>query len=200
MRSITAKSLVSSVTPLLDALDKRINSNTLLLAVETDDRLDNERDFSRAVNAWLNSPFFLTMLEEAEQLREWNNRYYTAVNPANIIIPLNSLTAEDLCKRLWWLLQEAISFYDVNLEPQTAHSLIVRFLQGVWGETAVHSVGYPAPIHIDSSVGAWWQVYDLPISSLQEKLHRYFDGFEHDTATIWANTHHLYLLLTNGSD
>jgi hypothetical protein len=200
MRSVTAQTLQSSVTELMDALDQRINSNTLLLALETDSDLDTDAALEQRVNDWINGPLFPAMLNEAEQLRQWSNHYAEAILHARVQLPLQPISAEDFRNRLWRLLQEVVSFYNMPVSPHRAHNLIVQFLTAFWGYPALDSDVRSLSITFHPQITDQWRIYDMPIASFKQKLRRYFDGFEHDSATLWSRDRQVYLLLTNGSD
>jgi hypothetical protein len=184
----------------MDALDQRINSNTLLLALETDSDIDSDVALEQLANDWINGPLFRAMLNEAEQLRQWSNHYVKGIYPANVRFSLQPISAEDLRDRLWRLLQEVVSFYNISLSPHQAHNLIVRFLTAFWGYDALEADVRSLSIRFHTPISDQWQIYDAPVAALKQKLGRYFDGFEHDSATVWSRERQLYLLLTNGSD
>jgi hypothetical protein len=74
----------------MDALDQRINSNTLLLALETDSDIDSDVALEQLANDWINDPLFPTMLNEAEQLRQRLNNDAKALRGSKkcAVIPL----------------------------------------------------------------------------------------------------------------
>lgn len=187
----------SPVSTLLDALDRRINANSLLLAVLVEQKCHTQLDMAQTIDAWINGPAFQPSYIEAWALRgvKVSETYITA---RTIPLTTTTMTPEAFVHRLWWLLQESHSYYNQALSPHKAHRLITNFLMEIFeGEVSQYS-RYPQLPCIELSTASPWYFFDIPTASLQPKLPQYFDGFQQDTTTIWGRDSLLFMLLTNG--
>jgi hypothetical protein len=166
---------VAEVAALMDALDRRINSNTLWLPVATGVAAG---DGGLAFHRWINGPELAEALARAEHRRGWCNDFRAGIAAGPIECRMQLLGPGEFRARLWWFLQDSQSYYQQPLSPQQAAALIDPFLALLRERNAV--------------------CHEIEVQPLREKLLRYFDGTEHDCAFLLQFDGGLALLLVNG--
>ncbi|MFJ8628631.1 hypothetical protein ACIRD3_38110 [Kitasatospora sp. NPDC093550] len=182
-----------AVDAFLTAVDRAMNSNTLLLSAECDVPVtaENEQD---VLHAFLRSTAFEHLLCAADARRNWHN----LAEPSDLpllreghLAILTPLTHAGLRTRLRWMLTEAPSPYGRHSSPADADRSVSAFTRALLGPNGPRwSCAAVTPDFLRST---GYRTDEVP------RHPAYFDGGPSDTATLIHRGHTLHLLLTNGS-
>jgi len=202
MKSRTSDFQVPAVTAFLDAVDQRLNGNSYLLVFATDEPLSDAEAEKTAFAAWLKSPLFISMVDESRRIRGWRGRTKAKKGGGPPMLPEpRPMLASAFAARLWWLLQEAASPYDVVVEPAQARKLIWNFVVELFTAAAWE---FCAAEPLDGQFAAWvesdWRFYDVDVDRFQRFFRGYFDDLGGDSATFFGHGETFFLLLSNGTD
>lgn len=176
--------ITAAFVALMDALDRRINSNTLLVRLSDTAGVAPATEAGARFQSWLDGPHLAADIARAEASRGWCNGYDRDIDPTPVSCPLQPITADEFRQRLWWLLQESQSYYQVPLSAALAGELIAACM---------------AALAADRRPAQGPGLYDVDCSVLGGRLRRYFDSTSQDSATLLRHDGGWFLLLTNGS-
>jgi hypothetical protein len=197
---LTQQALGPATQRFLDAVDRYLNSNTLLLALGLERSADGQTALEHVLTTWLRSPLFGTMLLEADRLRGWNNLSAKRIGHFYGQVELRALSPAALVARLWWMLAEGPSPYNQQISRPHALRLLRDFGDELFGAGSWASY---APLEmpvLDETVASHWHVYELSPQQLAPRIQRYFADLNADSVTVLQQGEIVYVLLTNGSD
>ncbi|WP_091663611.1 hypothetical protein [Micromonospora auratinigra] len=190
MRSLLSEVEVPAVDALLTAVDRVMNSNTLLLAAGVDEPVTaaNRR---RTLASFVDGPLFAELMRAADRARGWDNLGSGPLVPAGRDLRLTELGRTGFRARLTWMLCGPVSPYRRQLDPAVADVVVGGFLN--WLER-------------DGGGWSYWSVrpdflYDTGYhrGGEPESDAAYFEGGRGDTASYLYRADVLLLLLTNGA-
>lgn len=195
------------VRAFVDAVDRAMNSNTVLMAFTV--AATEALPLTGLVDPILASDAFGDGMYAVDRIRGWDNHHDgDVVDGAWVVRPrpgrwlrdrpvrVHAITAREVRRRLVWMLTEAFSPYHTRPDGAAARALVDGFGDHLLGSASVecagiecaeieptflHSTGFFAPEPIEPS----------PLA--------YFDGGSSDTATAVRWGQRVWLLLTNGS-
>jgi hypothetical protein len=187
-----------AVDMFLSAVDRAMNSTTLLLKIATDVPVTAANQW-HVLHAYLHSGLFEEMMFAADHDRGWYNLsdYFgepTGERPLRregFLLTLSPLDHTGFLARLRWMLREAFSPYRHHHTEADADRLIRDFAQELLSEDGpAWSFASVRPDFLRSS---GYFSGEEPLKLV------YFDGSDSDTTTFIHRDHTCYLLLTNGS-
>ncbi|MFD7628003.1 hypothetical protein ACFV7Q_18540 [Streptomyces sp. NPDC059851] len=189
-----------AVDGFLSAVDRAMNSNTLLLGFAVDVPVTAE-DQQRVLRSFLRSGPFEEMMVAAARRRDWHNlsddsraHGIPAGRPLvrdGFRATVTPLDATGFTARLRWMLCEAFSPYRRHFAATEAERLVGEFTRQLLGRP-----GRPwlfASVEPDFLRSTGYFSGEEPLRPV------YFDGGDADTATFVHRDRVCYLLLTNGS-
>ncbi|MFF4341082.1 hypothetical protein ACFY00_14235 [Kitasatospora sp. NPDC001540] len=194
-----------AVDAFLSAVDRTMNSNTLLLTAECDPPL-TAQDGPAALPALLRGDLFDPLLRGADARRGWHrltDDHRTHQPPLlrrDFRAEPEPLDRAGFLARLRWMLREAWSPYQRRLPAARAERLVgdfARELLGPDGRDGCGSRGGPAWSF--AAVGPDFLRCAHYPDDAPDQWPTYFDGCGSDTATLAHRGRTLHLLLTNGS-
>lgn len=188
-----------AVDAFLSAVDRAMNSNTLLLSAQCEVPVtaENRQD---VLHAFLRSPLFERLMRAADARREWyilsgadeGEPFERPLLRAGFRATLSPLEPPGLPARLTWMLREAYSPYGHHYPAADTERLVRGFTRELLGaddgpawSCAAVSPDFLRSTGYYSDKEPLWPVY--------------FDGSGSDTATLVHRDHTFHLLLTNGS-
>jgi hypothetical protein len=197
VESLLEDVMVAPVEAFLDAVDKVMNSNTLLLKARADVPV-TPANRAEVLQSLLRSSVFARMIREADHQRGWYNMQDGSPVLDSFDLQLQELSESAFVARLRWMLMEAFSPYRRHLSAPRADEVIDGFL--LWLNTQQpHGEHGREP----------WSFCDVHPNFLRSTGYyvnapgtaqtTYFDGGPSDTATLIHGRTLILLLLTNGS-
>lgn len=187
----------------LSAVDRVMNSNTLLLKARLDG-FSPELDCSGVLQAILWSPAFGDAMLEADRNRNWHNLVDPSSNQRRqrggaestrwlvyedcelICMPLDFSELQD---RFRWMLCHSFSPYARRYTKPVADQLVTAFINRALEPPPADWCLHAVEPNFLWSTGYYTDNPDFG----------YFDGGENDSATLMHRGNVAYLLLTNGS-
>ncbi|MEU5211801.1 hypothetical protein [Streptomyces sp. NPDC020742] len=182
----------------LSAVDRSMNSNTLLLGAVADVPVGPENQ-EVVFRAFLQSEAYAEALLDADRRRGWCNLSHECEEVAferpllreGFLATVTRLGHREFLARLRWMLCEAYSPYDKHYAEPEAGKLVSDFADelldgGGSGWTF-------ASVEPDFLRSTGYFSGEAPLPPV------YFDGGDSDTATFFHRDRICYLLLTNGS-
>ncbi|MEU8513536.1 hypothetical protein AB0C76_18385 [Kitasatospora sp. NPDC048722] len=183
----------AGVDAFLTAVDRAMNSNTLLLTAECDRPVTaaNRQD---VLHAFLRSTGFEQSLRAADVRRDWHNLTGPAEHPLlrdGHRAAVSPLDHPRFLARLRWMLTEAFSPYRHHYPTDEADQVVAAFTRDLLGpDGPPWSFAAVTPDFLRST----------GYHGGEEPVHpAYFDGGDSDSATLIHRDRTLHLLLTNGS-
>lgn len=188
-----------AVDAFLSAVDRAMNSNTLLLTADCDVPVTagNRQD---VLHAFLRSPLFERLLRAADARRDWHilsdaydgEPFGRPLLRAGFRATLTPLDLPDFPARLRWMLREAYSPYDHHYPVADTERLVRGFTRELLGADQDPAWSFAA-VSPDFLRSTGYYTDEEPLWPV------YFDGSASDTATFAHRDHTFHLLLTNGS-
>ncbi|MFE2330303.1 hypothetical protein ACFXD5_41460 [Streptomyces sp. NPDC059385] len=189
-----------AVDGFLSAVDRVMNSNTLLLKIGFEVPV-TEENRQAVLRTFLRSDRFEEMTLAADHVRDW----YNLSNPYDetpaqrplvregFLATVSPLDREGFTARLRWMLREAFSPYGKHLGGREAERLAGDFTGRLLEGEADGTAWRFASVAPDFLRSTCYYTQEEPLRPA------YFDGGPCDTATFAHRDHVGYLLLTNGS-
>ncbi|MFD6891450.1 hypothetical protein [Streptomyces sp. NPDC059957] len=188
-----------AVDAFLSAVDRAMNSNTLLLTAECDRPVTagNRQD---VLHAFLRDPLFERLMRAADARRDWHNLseahdsepFGRPLLRAGFRATLTALEPPGLPARLTWMLREAFSPYGHHCPAAETERLVRAFTRELLGADD-GPAWYAAAVSPDFLRSTGYYTDEEPLRPV------YFDGSDSDTATFIHRDQTFHLLLTNGS-
>lgn len=185
-----------AVDAFLSAVDRAMNSNTLLLKIAADVPVTAENR-QRVLHAFLRGALFEEMVLAADRRRGWYNLSDFDGAPARrplvregFLAAPGPLDHTGFTARLRWMLREAFSPYDEHCAEADAERLVREFAAQLLGPDGPAWRFASVTPDFLRSTGYYGDEQPLPPA--------YFDGGDGDTATFVHRDRVGYLLLTNG--
>ncbi|MCX5402502.1 hypothetical protein OHA37_01200 [Streptomyces sp. NBC_00335] len=194
-----------AVDAFLSAVDRAMNSTTLLLTAECEVPVTaaNRRE---VLHAFLRSPLFERLMRAADARRDWHTLsgadgdadadadepFGRPLLRAGFRATLTPLEPPGLPARLSWMLREAFSPYGHHYPAADAERLVRGFIRELLGAD-------DGPAWSCAAVSPDFLRFTGYYSDEEPLRPVYFDGGDCDTATFVHRDHTFHLLLTNGS-